>query len=69
MLLLLGLAGRGGSSTDQARAYRGGMDAELAFPVIRQTVLDTTDTRRLAEFYRQPFGLRYRSGDEPPWPG
>ena len=38
-------------------------------PVIRQTVLDTTDPRRLAEFYRQLFGLRYRPGDEPPGPG
>jgi catechol 2,3-dioxygenase-like lactoylglutathione lyase family enzyme len=42
------------------------MDSEQAFPVIRQTVLDTTDPRRLAEFYRQVFGLRYRPGDEPP---
>jgi catechol 2,3-dioxygenase-like lactoylglutathione lyase family enzyme len=40
-----------------------------AFPVIRQTVLDTTDPRRVAEFYRQLFGLRYRPGDEPPGPG
>jgi len=45
------------------------MDREQAFPVIRQTVLDTTDPRRLAEFYRQLFGLRYRPGDEPPAPG
>ena len=51
------------------RAYCGGMDNEQAFPVIRQTVLDTTDPRRLAEFYRQLFGLRYRPGDEPPGPG
>lgn len=42
------------------------MDNQQAFPVIRQTVLDTTDPRRLAEFYRQLFGLRYRPGDEPP---
>jgi hypothetical protein len=45
------------------------MDDEQAFPVIRQTVLDTTGPRRLAEFYRQLFGLRYRPGDEPPGPG
>ena len=45
------------------------MDNEQAFPVIRQTVLDTTDPRRLAEFYRQLFGLRYCPGDEPPGPG
>ena len=45
------------------------MDHEQAFPVIRQTVLDTTDPRRLAEFYRQLFGLRYVPGDEPLGPG
>jgi hypothetical protein len=38
-------------------------------PVIRQVVLDTTEPRRLAEFYRQLFGLEYRPGDEPPAPG
>jgi len=54
---------------DRSRAYCGGMDNEQAFPVIRQTVLDATDPRRLAEFYRQLFGLRYRPGDEPPAPG
>lgn len=42
------------------------MNDQQRFPVIRQTVLDTTDPRRLAEFYRQLFGLRYRPGDEPP---
>ncbi len=45
------------------------MDDERVFPVIRQTVLDTTDPRGLAEFYRQLFGLRYQPGDEPPGPG
>lgn len=39
------------------------------YPVIRQTVLDTTDPRGLAEFYRKLLGLAYRSGDEPPGPG
>ncbi|WP_277211968.1 VOC family protein [Isoptericola croceus] len=39
------------------------------FPTIRQVVLDTTDARGLAEFYRQMFGLTYRPGDEPPAPG
>jgi hypothetical protein len=47
---------------DDARAYCGGLDSEQAFPVIRQTALDTTDPRRLAEFYRQLLGLRYRQG-------
>jgi hypothetical protein len=45
------------------------MDAAQAYPFIRATVLDTTDPRRLAEFYRLLFGLRYRPGDEPPAPG
>jgi catechol 2,3-dioxygenase-like lactoylglutathione lyase family enzyme len=35
-------------------------------PTLRQTVLDTTDARRLAEFYRELLGLAYRPGDEPP---
>lgn len=38
-------------------------------PRIRQVVLDTTDARSLAEFYRQLFGLSYRAGDEPPSEG
>jgi catechol 2,3-dioxygenase-like lactoylglutathione lyase family enzyme len=36
------------------------------FPVLRQVVLDGTDARVLAEFYRQLLGFRYRPGDEPP---
>lgn len=35
-------------------------------PVVRQVVLDTTDARALAEFYRELLDLRYRPGDEPP---
>ena len=35
-------------------------------PKLRQVVLDTTDVRGLAEFYRQLLGYRYRAGDEPP---
>src|SRR3954470_1601510 len=38
-------------------------------PWLLQTVLDTTDVRGLAEFYRQLLGLRYRAGDEPPADG
>jgi catechol-2,3-dioxygenase len=41
----------------------------VAFPRLRQTVLDTTDARALAEFYRELLGLRYRPGDEPPGAG
>lgn len=36
------------------------------YPKLLDTVLDTTDCRGLAEFYREMFGLRYRPGDEPP---
>jgi hypothetical protein len=38
-------------------------------PKVRQTVLDTTDARGLAEFYRQLLGYTYRDGDEPPAAG
>lgn len=36
------------------------------YPRLLHTVLDTTDARGLAEFYRRLLGLRYRTGDEPP---
>lgn len=36
------------------------------YPRLLHTVLDTTDVRGLAEFYRELLGLRYRPGDEPP---
>jgi catechol 2,3-dioxygenase-like lactoylglutathione lyase family enzyme len=39
------------------------------YPQLLHTVLDTTDVRGLAEFYRELLGLRYRPGDEPPPPG
>ncbi|MFJ1512683.1 VOC family protein [Cellulosimicrobium funkei] len=39
------------------------------FPRIAQVVLDTTDARALAEFYRGLFGLEYRAGDERPAAG
>jgi catechol 2,3-dioxygenase-like lactoylglutathione lyase family enzyme len=42
------------------------VNAEQGFPQLRQVVLDCTDARRLAEFYRRLLGLRYRPGDEPP---
>lgn len=35
------------------------------FPQLLQTVLDATDVRSLAEFYRQLLGMEYRDGDEP----
>lgn len=39
------------------------------FPTLRSVVLDTTDARGLAEFYRQLMGYEYRPGDDPPPPG
>jgi glyoxalase superfamily protein len=43
--------------------------AGRGFPELRQVVLDSTDIRTLAEFYRQLLGLQYRPGDEPPAAG
>jgi hypothetical protein len=40
-----------------------------SFPLLRSIVLDTTDARGLAEFYRQLLGFSYRPGDEPPAAG
>ncbi|HEY0188914.1 MAG TPA: VOC family protein [Cellulomonas sp.] len=45
------------------------MSEDVTYPTLRQTVLDSTDARGLAEFYRRLLGLRYRAGDEPPPPG
>lgn len=39
------------------------------YPQLLHTVIDTTDVRGLAEFYRRLLGLRYRPGDEPPEDG
>jgi catechol 2,3-dioxygenase-like lactoylglutathione lyase family enzyme len=36
---------------------------------LRQTVIDCTNPRETAEFYRQLLGWPYRPGDEPPAPG
>lgn len=42
------------------------MSWQPGVPVLRQVVLDTTDVRALAEFYRQLLDLQYRPGDEHP---
>lgn len=42
------------------------MSWQPGVPVLRQVVLDTTDARALAEFYRQLLDLQYRPGDEHP---
>jgi catechol 2,3-dioxygenase-like lactoylglutathione lyase family enzyme len=39
------------------------------YPELCSTVLDTTDARRLAEFYRELLGYVYRPGDETPAAG
>lgn len=39
------------------------------YPRLLHTVLDATDVRQLAEFYRELLGLRYRPGDELPADG
>lgn len=38
-------------------------------PRLLHTVIDTTDVRGLAEFYRELLGLTYRPGDETPTEG
>jgi catechol 2,3-dioxygenase-like lactoylglutathione lyase family enzyme len=45
------------------------VDGERGVPRLGQVVLDATDARALAEFWRQLLGYRYRPGDEPPPPG
>lgn len=40
------------------------MDGD-SYPQLLHTVLDCTDPRALAEFYRQLLGYSYRPGDEP----
>ena len=39
------------------------------YPHLQTIVLDATDVRGLAEFYRKLRGLQYRPGDEPPTDG
>ncbi len=36
------------------------------YPSLRGVVIDTTDARAAAEFYRELLGFRYRAGDEKP---
>ena len=45
------------------------MERHEQFPTLRQVVLDTTNARMLAEFYRQLLGFEYRPGDEAPAAG
>jgi len=39
------------------------------YPALRAVVLDATNSRAVAEFYRGLLGFVYRSGDEAPPPG
>lgn len=41
------------------------MEKDDGFPHLLQVVLDCTDPRSLAEFYRQLLGFVYRTGHEP----
>jgi catechol 2,3-dioxygenase-like lactoylglutathione lyase family enzyme len=41
---------------------------DSAVPRLSQVVIDTTDARASAEFWRQLLGLAYRQGHEPPGP-
>jgi len=45
------------------------MESARSVPSFVGVVLDTTNARALAEFYRELLGYRYRAGDEPPAPG
>lgn len=45
------------------------MESAQRYPRWRQVVLEATDARSLAEFYRELLGFAYRAGDEPPTPG
>ena len=47
----------------------GRIDGVAETVALRQVVLDCTDARRLAEFYRELLGFAYRPGDEPPAAG
>lgn len=40
------------------------VEGRSGFPECHSVVLDTTDARSLAEFYRLLLGLHYRAGDE-----
>lgn len=45
------------------------MTSEHSIPRLSQVVIDATDAREAAEFWRQLLGLVYRPGHEPPPPG
>ena len=45
------------------------MESARSVPSLVSVVLDTTNARALAEFYRELLGYRYRTGDDPPAAG
>ena len=49
-----------------SRVYPVAMPLTASVPTVVQVVLDTTDARALAEFYRQLLGFVYRHDDDPP---
>ncbi len=49
-----------------AAGYGGRVEDTRLSPALLQVVLDTTDARGLAEFYRELLGFVYSPGNEPP---
>lgn len=58
-----------GQTREQPMSKTLAIGEDAPVPRIRQIVLDTTDARRSAEFWRRLLGLTYREGHEPPPPG
>jgi catechol 2,3-dioxygenase-like lactoylglutathione lyase family enzyme/uncharacterized damage-inducible protein DinB len=53
---------------ESAARQASGLTVASQFPRLRQVVLDCTDPRRLADFYRELLGFDYRAGHETPDP-
>jgi catechol 2,3-dioxygenase-like lactoylglutathione lyase family enzyme len=66
---MLGGGSRGAAELTDRREYDVADHGADGYPRLLHTVLDTTDVRSLAEFYRQLLGLVYRPGDELPADG
>lgn len=55
------MTGQSGERDSQVTVDAGAPD----YPELLHTVIDTTEPRKLAQFYRQLLGYLYRPGDEP----
>jgi len=53
------------TTEDPAGALRDDGSMAGTYPALRAVVLDATDARTVAEFYRSLLGYQYRVGDEP----